>query len=208
MMKTIALLCISIFFISNAHADKIAITETISLSFSIPDSWQLATEPPLKLLEELAEHIRHDAESKKHSPTQEQLLAIAKKRLAANEVLLYNPATLAFMTLDFSHLRQGERAPTQKSIKLSAKYAGESLSQEEGVEQLTGKTQDITIDGAWYAYRYDADYLHHDEKMAFTGVIGFAPPHWFFFYYTDYSQDPMDRSRAEQVLKSLKIITK
>ena len=206
MKKILILLAISFSFSFNATAEIIEISETTSLQFSVPDGWLLAKDPPQKLLEEMAEHISHEASEKGYSPTQEQLLTAARKRLAANEVLLYNPETIASLTLDLSHLRQGESAPTKKAMKLSAKYAGQSLEQEEGVSKLTGKMEEATIEGAWYAYRYNADYQHHEKKMAFSGVIGFSKPYWFFFYYTDYLHDPLDKTRVEQVFESLKII--
>ncbi|HEY5672580.1 MAG TPA: hypothetical protein VIR78_02625 [Malonomonas sp.] len=207
MKKTLVLVTLSFLLCLSASAETIKISPTTSLQLTIPSGWLLADEPPQKLLEEMAEHISHEAAEKGQHPTQEQLLAAAKNRLSANEALLYNPNTLAFMTLDFSALKQGERSPSKKSIKLSAKYAGESLEQEEGVSLLTGTSKETKIDGAWYAYRYDANYQHHDEKMAFAGIIGFSAPHWFFFYYTDYLQDPADQARSEQLLESLKIIT-
>ena len=188
-----------------ASAERLQITENTALSFAIPQGWEWAKEPPAALLEEMAEHIEHEAKGKGYSPTQEQLLDAAKKRLKANEVLLYNPQSTAFMTLDLSHLKKGEKAPGKKTIKLSAKYAGQSLEQEEGVSQLTGNSKEVSINGAWYAYRYDADYLHHEEKMNFSGVIGFASPNWFFFYYTDYLKDPADKQKAEDIFKSIHI---
>lgn len=208
MFKVLVLLALSFMYCLNAAAETIEISPTTRVQFAVPSGWVLAAEPPQKLLEELAEHISHEAAAKGHSPSSAQLLEAARARLSANKVLLYNAVTLAYMTLDFSPLGQGERAPGRKSLELSAKYAGESLEQEEGVSQLTGEISEVSVAGAWSAYRYAANYLHHEEKMAFSGVIGFSAPYWFFFYYTDYQQDPLDKNRAEQLLASLKIIKK
>jgi len=208
MKRIVILLALSLLLCLQANAEMIEISATTSLQLTVPDGWLLAKEPPQQLLEEMAEHISHEAAEKGQHPTQEQLLGAARNRLAANEVLLYNPKTLAFMTLDFSPLKQGEREPGKKSIKLSAKYAGESLEQEEGVSQLRGASKEMSIKGAWYAYRYDASYQHHEENMAFSGIIGFSAPYWFFFYYTDYLQDPADKLRSEQLLESLQISKK
>ena len=199
---------VALLYALNAQAENLEITGSISLDLRVPEGWQLADKTPQKLLEIMAEHIRHDAEEKGYVPSEEQLLTAAEKRLSANEALLYNPETLAHMSLDFSPLRQGERAPSEKSVRLSAKYAGESLEQEEGVSELAGKVQKFPVEGAWYAYRYDANYLHHDEKTAFSGIIGFITNNWFYFYYTDYQKDPEDRKRAEEMLKELKIVSK
>ena len=208
MKKIMMLTLVALLYALNAQAEKLEISGSISLDLSVPEGWQLADKTPQKLLEIMAEHIRHDAEEKGYVPSEEQLLTAAAKRLSANEALLYNPETLAHMSLDFSPLRQGERAPSEKSVRLSAKYAGESLEQEEGVSELVGKVQKFPVEGAWYAYRYDANYLHHDEKTAFSGIIGFITNNWFYFYYTDYQKDPEDRKRAEEMLKELKIVSK
>lgn len=188
-------------------AETIQISASTSLHFSIPSGWQWAKEPPESILAEIAEHIGHEAAEKGQTPSNNQLLEAARKRLSANEVLLYNPQSTAYTTLDLSPLHQGERPPGKEAIKLSAKYAGQSLEQEEGVNQLQGQTEKFSIDGAWYAHRYNANYMHHDEKMYFSGVIGFSSPYWFFFYYTDYLKDPADRQKAEEIFKSIRIET-
>ncbi len=188
-------------------AESVKISEKLSVEYSIPEGWVRADEPPEKLVAIMAEHIGHEAEEKGQSPSEEQLLKAASKRLSANEVLLFNPETLAHMSIDFSSLRQGEKAPSRKSIQLSAKYAGESLEQEEGVSNLKGQSRNAEITGAWYAHLYEANYLHHDEQMFFSGTIGYAEPYWFYFYYSDYLKDPADRDKAEQLLKTLKIIS-
>ena len=208
MIRLILILTITFISCFQASADEYKISASTMLQLTIPEGWQLAVEPPPKLLQEMAEHISHDAAEKGYSPTKDQLLDAAQKRLTANEILLYNPQTMANMSIDFSPLRQGEREPSSKSIKLSAKYAGESLEQEEGVSQLNGNSFETQINGARHAYRYDANYLHHEEKMAFSGIIGFAAPYWFYFYYTDYLHAPADADRAQQVFDSIQIINK
>lgn len=208
MKKLICSIIIIALFPTLALAETVQITETSSLIFELPDGWQLTTEPPQALVAEMAEHIGHEAAEKGYSPTQAQLMAAAIKRLKANEVLLYNPESTAFITLDMSHLRQGERPPSKKSIKLSAKYAGQSLEQEEGVSQLQDTSNETTINGAWYAYRYDADFLQHDKNKHFSGIIGFSAPHWFFFYATDYLKDSNDRQKIEKIFESIRIDSK
>ena len=186
-------------------AESLQVTAQTTLYFEIPSAWQWVKEPPQPLLEEMAEHIGHEAAAKGHAPNKQQLIVAARKRLKSNEVLLYNPDSTAYMTLDLSPLRKGERAPGKESISLSAKYAGQSLQQEEGVSHLQAQNREVQIGGAWYASRYDADYLHHEQKMHFSGIIGFASPYWFFFYYTDYLKDPSDKISAEQIFRSIRI---
>jgi len=190
-----------------ACAQSVQISDRTTLSFDIPAGWESAREPPANLVEELARHIAHEAAEKGHSPDKEQLLRTARKRFSANEALLFNPISKSYMLLDLSRLRQGERAPDETTIRLSAKYAGESLDHEEGVSKFSSASREATIAGGSYSYRYDADYLQHGKPMHFSGIIGFASPYWYFFYFTDYLGDPEDRNRAEQVFRSLKIST-
>ncbi|HKJ05405.1 MAG TPA: hypothetical protein VJ974_07410 [Geopsychrobacteraceae bacterium] len=205
-MKTF-LLCLffTLFTISPLFAETVDISSKLKLHFDIPDTWVSDLEPPQALVDIMAEHIGHDAAQKGRHPSQGELQQLARKRFAENEALLFNPESHAFLSLDFSPLRQGERAPSHKSIKLSARYAGESLSNEEGVSDLTTTESDIEIDGAWYSHRFDATYKHHDNPISFTGIVGFASPYWFYFYYTDYLRDSRDREALEKIIRSLKI---
>ncbi len=206
-MKPGYLLMAALFFLPTfSFAETVHISNLTSIVYEIPDGWVRAEEPPQALLDIFAEHIEHEAQEKGYSPSLEQLQDAAKKRLDANEVLLYNPRTNAHITIDMSHLRRGEKVPSKKSIQLSAKYAGQSLEQEEGVSGLTGKSSEATVSGAWYANRYDADYLHHEEKMRFSGIIGFVSPYWFYFYSSDYLKDPADRKKIDQFLETISII--
>lgn len=188
-----------------ASAATVKISNKTSLSFKVPQGWELATEPPTTLVADLAEHLGHDATDKGYSPSKDQLLDAARKRLRANEAILYNPQSKCYLTLDLSPMRQGEHPPSEETIRLSAKYAGESLQHEAGISSLTSSSREATISGGWYSYRYDADYLHEGQKMHFSGVIGFAAPYWYFFYYTDFLKDPADSGRAEQVFTSIKL---
>lgn len=198
------ILFICLFGVQSA-AETVDISSDLRLHFEIPAGWVSNPEPPQFLLDEMAEHIEHDAEEKGQHPTEEQLQRAARKRFADNEALLYNPKTHSFMSLDFSHLRQGEKPPSHKSIKLSARYAGESLSNEEGVTEAKTETANIEIRGAWYAQRFDSSYKHHERPMAFIGVVGFVSPYWFYLYYTDYLSDDQDRVAAESILQSILI---
>jgi len=203
-MKLRILLSLFILIPSLSYAETIQISEKVNLSFSVPEGWKMASEPPAILLEEMAKHIAHEAKKKGHSPSHQQLLEAARKRLANNEVLLFNPQSKSHLTLDLSPQSDGS-PPSQKTIRLSAKYAGESLEHEEGVSKLESRINQVSVAGSESAYRYDADYLHHGEPMHFSGIIGFSSPYWYFFYFTDYLSDPEDQNRAEQVFNSLRI---
>lgn len=205
-MKTATLFALLFtFFTSSLFAETVDISSNIRLHFELPAGWISNLDPSPFLVDEMAEHIKHDAAGKGRHPSEEQLRQAARKRFKDNEALLYNPETHAFMSLDFSSLRQGEHAPSHKSIKLSTRYAGESLSNEEGVTDVTTDSSNIDILGAWYAHRFDSSYKHHDKPMAFIGVVGFVSPYWFYFYYTDYLGNAQDRVSAEKILKSIRI---
>jgi hypothetical protein len=206
-MKTDYLLIATLLFLpSLGFAETVHISNLTSIVYELPAGWVKADEPPQALLDIFAEHIDHEAEEKGYSPSRGQLQDAAQKRLAANAVLLYNPQTNAHITIDMSHLRRGEKAPSKRSIQLSAKYAGQSVEQEEGVSGATGQSNEAKVSGAWYAHRYDADYLHHDEKMRFSGIIGFVFPYWFYFYTTNYLKDPADREKIDRFLATISII--
>ncbi len=207
MKKLLALLILLTLLPVYAPAETVHISNLTSIVFDVPEGWVHAKQPPEPLLEILAEHIGHETLEKKGVlPNHQQLIEAARKRMLTNEVILYNPQTLAHMTIDMSMLRRGEKAPSKKSIQLSAEYAGQSLEKEEGVSKLSGHSEETSVSGASYAYRYDADYMHHDEKTNFSGVIGFAAPYWFYFYYTDFAKDPTDPEKAEAIFKSINIV--
>lgn len=202
-----SMLLISLLWLScqTATAASVQISEKLSVDFSQPAGWQLALEPPQVLIDEMAEHIAQKSSSKGYQPSQAQLLEAARKRLAINEVLLYNPVSKASFTIDFSRLRQGEKAPSEKAIELSAKYSGESLAGEEGVSNLHGQVSKTSIPGSSYSYKYDADYRQDQVQRHFSGIIGFIEPYWFYFYYNGPREDPLDRERAEAVFRSLRL---
>jgi len=204
-MKMGLFLFLLIFLPTFNYAESLQVSAEVKLSFRIPEGWVRAEDPPVVLLEEMAEHIAGEASEKGYSPDRTQLLNAARKRLAANEVLLFNPKSRAYLTIDFSHLNQGEQTPGKELIRLSAKYAGDSLEHEGGVSHLKGSIREISIAGGGYSYRYDADYLLHDEPRHFSGIIGFVSPYWYFIYYTDLLTDPRDEERSEQLFKSLRM---
>jgi len=194
-----------LFFTNSLFAETVEISSSLRVHIVLPTGWVSNLDPPQFLVDEMAEHIKHNTEKKQRYPSNEQLQEAARKRLKNNEAFLYNPVSQAFMSIDFSRLGQGDEAPSHKSIKLSTRYAGESLSNEEGVTDLTTDNTNIDVLGAWYAHRFDSSYKHHGKPMAFTGVVGFVSPYWFYFYYTDYLNNKEDRISVEKILKSVRI---
>ena len=155
----------------------------------------------MALVEEMAEHIAHEAEAQGASPSREQILDVARKRLAANEAILYHDASGAHLYIDFSALDPGQKPPSSKTLRNSAKYAAQSLVGEEGVSDVDWEVSAIKVQGAREAFLLAADYRHHDDPVRFLGVIGFAgSDQWFFFYYTDYLRAPGTFGQMQDIL--------
>jgi hypothetical protein len=190
---------------TTALADEIAVGEGLVLKMSLPAGWALHTEAPEPLVLETAEHIEHEAEAAGKHPTEEQILRVARKRLAANEAIAYHAASGSHLDIDFSPLESDEKPPGSKVLKTSAKYAVQSLEGEEGVSQVKSNVSSAKISGSENAYRLDATYRHHDEPATFIGVIGYAERHWFFLYFTAPGQQADALQTIEELLKSLEI---
>ncbi len=184
----------------------VEISPGLSLGVYLPsDRWTMTSEIPEFLVEDRAEHIEHELAEKGQKVSRDQLLDAARKRLAANELFIFNPASKASMEIDFSPLKDGEAAPSRRTVAASARYAGDSLSQEEGVSEARFSDRKADVFGARDAYRLDADYKHHDEKTRFLGIVGFAAPYWFYAYYTDHLAVPSDHQEMDRIVRSLLI---
>lgn len=185
-------------------AETLQIVPGLALKVELPsDRWSISREAPSFLVEEIAEHLEHEllSQGKKLDPA--ALQAAAQKRLAANEAYIVDPASGAYLAIDFSPLREGEAAPGKKAIAASAKYAGEGLVDEAGATEVRQKSSRTEIRGAEVAYRVDASFRMHGEPRKFIGIIGFRAPYWFYFYYTDPLRDAGDIQEMEQLLRTL-----
>lgn len=163
----------------------------------------MSREVPELLVAETAEHLMHELEAQGKQVPEEQVLAAARKRLAANEVFIYNPKTGATLTVDFSPLRADEGQPGRTSIEQSAQFAAQGLEEEEGLSDVTHKTSKASIFGLQYAYRIDADFQKHARATRFLGIVGYTSPYWCFFYYTDPLEDPQDYAEMDALLKGM-----
>jgi hypothetical protein len=205
MRKAFWLLLVFLFtFPLSLPAETLQLVPDLDLKVELPgDRWSISREAPAFLIEETAEHLEHEllAQGKKVDPA--ALQAAAKKRLAANEAYIVNTASRAYLTIDFSPLREGETAPGKKAIAASAKYAGEGLVDEEGATEVRQKSSKTEIRGAEAAYRVDASFRMHDEPRKFIGIIGFRAPYWFYLYYTDPLRDAADILEMEQILQTI-----
>lgn len=189
-------------------AEQITVSPKSVVELTLPTGWTLPQEPPAEIIEEMAEHLGHDAEAKGHHPSKEELTSMARKRLAANEAIVFHQATGAHLTIDFSPLHDDESPPGATTVKTSAEYALQSLETEEGVSKFTGSQHDIRIAGAKHASRIDASYMHHEEVVDFTGVVGYAAENWFFLYFTNPGRDKKVHQEFETMLGGLKIVPK
>ncbi len=186
---------------------SVAVTEDISLGFNMSlEGWEVDEEAPAFLLDEFVHHIEHELEDMGQVRTQEEMLAVARKRLEANELYIFDVQSRSYIMVDFSQLHNGEKAPSRQAVYNSARYASESLAGEEGVSEVRAEVDSVAVAGAEDAFRLDADYLLHGEERKFAGVIGFADPYWFFIYYTDTLAEPGQYPAIDNLLDNLTII--
>ncbi len=170
-----------------------------------PSPWQVSTEPPAFLVSERAEslHPKQLAAARRAGlPTAEDA---ARRMLKDNELFLFNPQTRSHIEVDFSPLKQGERAANDHSLKTSARYTAEELSAEEGLKEVKTASAKTQIEGATSAYRVDASYRKLDQPTRFVGVITFALGNWIYLYYTAPQDAAEDHVTVNRWLESFKI---
>jgi hypothetical protein len=185
-------------------AETINVVPGVALEVNLPgQKWELSRQAPEFLVLETAEHLEHELAAQGKQVDAEKLKEAAGKRLAANELFIFNPESGAVLTVDFSPLRENEKAPRDRTVAASARYAGESLSDEEGIEGVKSKTDRVKLAGAGSAHRIRASYRQHGKPVKFTGIIGFVDPYWFFLYYMDNLRDPGDGAEMGEILESL-----
>ncbi len=204
-MRQLFLMLCLVLMAGPVFAETVEVVPGTFLEFSLPNErWQHASEPPTFLVDKTAAHL--DPNMKKMIGSQTMSSRdVALKILSANELFIYNAASEAFLAVDFSPLREGEDAPSRRTIAASARLAGESLANEEGLSDVVQDTSKTRIDGADYAYRLDAGFHKHGDDIRFIGITGFAEPHWFYLYYTDYNQSSQDLAEMETLLKTVRI---
>ncbi len=209
-LRRLALMSLLLFILGGCATTPPQVNRTVqlnpdlSLGFALPsDRWVVEQAVPEFLVEERAEHLEHELEAQGKKISRDELLQLARKRLAANELFIYNPQTKAVLEVDFSPLEKGESAPSKGTVANSARFAGDSLSQEEGVTDAVTSTEKAKVYGAMAAYRLAASYKLHDQDTQFVGVVGFAEPYWFYLYYTDPLKDARDLQEMDIILRNL-----
>lgn len=185
MYRLLQALIVAFVISGTAFAATIDAGGRVTMELTVPDGWTLYQEAPSALLKEAARHIAHEAAAQGANPTQEQLLEAVRKRMAANEAILYHEQSGAHLDIAFSPLEGDEKPPGTRTLRNSAKYAAQSLAGEEEVSDVDWEVNRTKVRGAKDAYLLSADYKHHGHPVRFLGVIGFVADQWFFFYYTD-----------------------
>ena len=186
-------------------ADTIDVGKGLVMEIPVQEGWAIFLEAPPALLEETAEHISHEAKAQGASPGKEKTLELARKRLSANEAILYHGSSGAHLDIDFSPLDAGQKPPSTDTLRKSANYAVESLKGEEDVSDVVWEVLPMQIEGAENAVVLSASYRQHAQSVRFLGVIGFADPQWFFLYYTDRGKEAGTFDAMQQMLDAVVI---
>jgi len=184
-----------------AQAAEVDVADGLLVDLDLSEGWTLHLEPPDALVKEMAVHVAHEPAAANASV--EQIEKVARKRLAANEAIVYHAASGAHLEIDFSALDPGSSAPSSKTLRNSAKAAAQSLEGEEDVSDVVWSVAPVTIQGAQEAFQLMADYRQHDLPVKFVGIIGYVEGYWFFLYYTDPSQDPAVFAQMQTMLEKL-----
>lgn len=180
------------------------------VAISIPDLpavWKVTDKAPMDLVEHIAEHIQEEMAHAGKKLSDEQALKMAKKRLEAEELFLFNPKTEAHVTISIDAMGADEKAPTQADVKLSANYAASGVG-EEGWENLKVRYISQKVPGADVAQRFEIDFTHEGEKGQFVGLVGFSNPFWFWVYATDHGGNPADKQTINAIVDGFKVIRK
>ena len=184
----------------------LTLADDMALGIRLPgDNWKISKEPPIFLVEEMAEHIEHELEETGRmtgSLTADQLKNAALKKLQANEGYVFNPNTGAHLDVDISRLGEGGVAPSARGVENSARYAVSSLEGDEGVSAVVARVEKTRLAGAQHAWKILADYKMHEEPRQFVGIVAFAAPYWIYLYYTDPLKNKTDYGEMEEMLQS------
>lgn len=177
------------------------------LKVSLPEvaaPWVVSTEPPTELIQHLTEHVLEEAAAQGKTPTPEQAREVAMKRARSNQLFVANQESGAHLLISFSPLEKGEKAPSAKTVALSAEYAADGVADEGWTDAKTEQFA-TTIKGAQQAQGFTIDYSHEGKRSLFLGVVGFAQPYWFWLYGNDHLKDPADRALLEKLMRNIEI---
>lgn len=187
-----------------AGAQTLALDRQLSLEFQMPGArWVFSRKAPEMLVAQSVRQIEGELRAKGQQVPRSKVETLARKRLARNEAFVFDPHTGANLVIDFSPLRPDESPPSDQDVATSASYAGDSLTGERGVVGARPEIARVTLSGARVVFRLRATYQQDGVPKSFTGLIGYAHPYWFYFYYTDPLKEPADAREMERLLHSL-----
>lgn len=215
MKKTLAvLICLSFWLAGCATRTTdgktivLPVDADVQLDMVLFDSrWEVSRQPPPFLVEHIVDHLREETAVSGTELNGPQLRQLAKNRLAVNEAFGYNPATGAYLLIDFSRLPEDAAPPDKEDIFDSAYGAGLALENEKGVSGVSADVRSTRLAGSRLAYRTDIRYRLHGDPRRFIGIVGCTASHRFYFYYTDLLRDPIEAELMERILRSLRIRT-
>lgn len=204
MKRFIFVLFVLVFFPLSGYSQSYQVMPDLTFEFELPSShWQTAETAPRFLIEERAKHIHDNMMKRFKQRGIESKEEAAEIQLKANELFIFNQKIGSYLEIDFSPLKKDDKAPSKRSIALSAKYTGEELEHEEGLSQVKQTSRKVQIEGSKYAYRVDAEFVKHGEGKRFIGLIGFVDKYWFYLYYTAPADSTQDTSEMEELLNSI-----
>lgn len=185
-------------------AETIQVNPQIFLTINLPSSkWVLSRQAPAFFVEQTRNLVKEDMLALGKDASPQRVQEFTRQRLEANEAYVFNPASGAILTIDFSPLRPGEEAPLSKDVSTSSRFALESLQNEKGVRLVQKSSGKTDVKGARLAYRIEARYVRGEQAKEFIGIVGYLRPCWFFFYYNDSLKDPGDLGGMKKILRSI-----
>lgn len=191
-----------------APTHRLQIDDRMLLVMSLPSPrWQFSTEAPAFVAKKMTDHLRQEVVAVAPDISDEQLLLLARKRLAVNEGYVSSKHSGAYLMIDFSSRRQGMADPTRAELKESAYGALLALANEEGVVDLESRITSSSIAGSSKTCRVEARYLLNGQPRLFIGILGFKAPYRFYIYYNDSLRDPRDQVEMERILYSLQLLS-
>jgi len=199
-------LCLSA---SPSGATDLSVAEHLVFTIDPISGWTVhPAVPPEALVKETARHVAHEPAAANATP--EQIQAVARKRLTANEAFIFHASSGAHLDIDFSPFDKGASAPQPGALKSSAEHAARSLANEKDVSDAVWDIRTAEIAGARRTYLLSANFLKHGRPMVFRGYIGTVESYWFFLYFTAPGDDPLVLREMESMLAnaSIRIVEK
>lgn len=188
-----------------SHTHYLPVDENLQLAMALQGThWKLSREAPPSVARRMTEHLRRELLDAGRRLEEDQLLQLARRRLAVNEGYVFNDVSDAFLMIDFSPQRSAA-APTHDDLRSSGYGALLALKNESGVSRLEGRVKTARVAGGNKACRVEARYLLDEKARLFIGIIGHRTPYRFYFYYNDSLQKGQDRGDMEQILRSMEL---